>query len=172
MADELKTTTESQNKLNAALRYAGTSAGTLFTVFGVLQFITPEQVAQLTQAVHDFNQSALSMYGALTKMWLILGPIAVIWLGKVGVQSSSIKGIMAKLFSIAANSADPKAAEAQTAIISATAQIAQDPQIQTSREAKVALLDSTASLPEVVGTIRVTDKTLETETTSEQVKAA
>lgn len=172
MADEIKTTTESQNKLNAALRYAGTSAGTLFTVFGVLQFVTPEQVAQLTVAVHDFNQSILSAYGALTKMWVILGPAAVIMLGRAGFKSSSVKGIAAKLLSIAANAADPKATEAQQAIVEATSTIARDPQIQTSTAAKVALLDAVAAQPEVVGSITVTDAKLAEATESPQVKKA
>lgn len=171
MADPT-TTTESQNKLNAGLRYAGTSAATLFAIFGAMQFVTPEQVAQLTAAVHEFNQSILSAYGALTKMWVILGPVLIFWLGKAGVQSSSIKSLAGKLLSIAGNSLDPKASEAQAAIINGTNLIALNPDIETSKEAKVALLDATASLPEVVGTIKVTDKALETATTSEQVKAA
>lgn len=99
--------TESQNKLNAALRYAGTSAATMFTIFGVLQFVTPDQVAQLTQAVHEFNQSILSAYGALTKMWVILGPAALVVLGRIGVKSSSVQAIGAKLLRMAASEPPP-----------------------------------------------------------------
>lgn len=99
--------TESQNKLNAALRYAGTSAATMFTIFGVLQFVTPDQVAQLTQAVHEFNQSILSAYGALTKMWVILGPAALLILGRIGVKSSSVQALGAKLLSMAAKEPPP-----------------------------------------------------------------
>lgn len=172
MADEIKTTTESQNKLNAGLRYAGTSAATLFTIFGALQFVTPEQVAQLTAAVHEFNQSIVSAYGALTKMWVIIGPVALVWLGKVGFQSSSVKAMAAKLLTIAANNNDPKATEAQTAIVEATRSIARDPQIQASTEAKVALLDAVAAQPEVVGKINVTDAKLAEATESPQVQKA
>lgn len=99
--------TESQNKLNVALRYAGTSAATMFTIFGVLQFVTPDQVAQLTQAVHEFNDSILSAYGALTKMWVILGPAALVVLGRVGVKSSSVQALGAKLLSMAAHEPPP-----------------------------------------------------------------
>lgn len=120
--------TESQNKLNAALRYAGASASTLFTVFGVLQFVTPDQVAQLTQAVHDFNQSVLSAYGALTKMWIILGPVALFWLGKVGFQSSSVQAMAGKLLKIATSAPSPEADEAKNKLIAATIAL---PEVQT-----------------------------------------
>lgn len=172
MADEIKTTTESQNKLNAALRYGGASAATVFTLFGALQFVTPEQVAELTTQVHVFNESILSAYGALTKMWVILGPVALFWLGKVGFQSSSVKAMAAKLLTIAANAADPKATEAQKAIVDATNVIALNPQIQTSTEAKVALLDAVAAQPEVVGKINVTDSVLVDASASNQVQKA
>ncbi len=148
--------TESQNKLNIALRYAGTSAGTLFTIFGALQFVTPEQVAQLTAAVHDFNQSILSAYGALTKMWIILGPAAIIVLTKFGIKSGTVPELMAKLLRIATGAASPEAAAAQKAIVQATAAIAQDKSIPASDDAKNTLIAATIALPEVQ-TI-VTDK--------------
>lgn len=170
MADEIKTTTESQNKLNAALRYGGAFAATSVTFFGAIQFITPDQAAELIKQIHVFNDSILTAYGALTKMWVIAGPVALLWLGKIGFQSSSIKAMTAKLLTIAANAADPKSSEAQTAIVQATNVIALNPQIQTSKEAKVALLDAVAEQPEVVGRIGVTDAELVSATKSEQVQ--
>lgn len=164
--------TESQNQLNAALRYGGTAVGTLFTIFGALQFISPEQVAQLTAAVHDFNQSILSAYGALTKMWVILGPVAIFWLGKVGVQSSSVKAIADKLLKIASGPAGPASVEAQKAAIQVTAAVANDPTIPKSTEAKAALLDAVAAQPEVVGKINVTDPALVAASQSNQIQRA
>ena len=71
---------------------------------------------------------------------------------------------------------DPRSAQsgaAQAALVSATSAVvgsaAAGPAI--TREAKVALLDATANLPEVTGTIDVTDKSLAEETVSQQVKA-
>lgn len=141
--------TESQNKLNSALRYAGTSAGTLFTIFGAMQFVTPEQVTQLAAAMHDFNDSVVSMYGALTKMWIILGPVAIFWLGKVGWNSSSAKALGDKLRAFATGPASPAAVEAQKAAIQVTAAVAQDKSIPTSEEAKNTLVAATIALPEV-----------------------
>ena len=141
--------TETQIKLNSALRHVGTGAGTLFTLFGALQFVTPDQVAQLTAAVHDFNNSVISAYGALTKMWIILGPLGLLWMGKLGYQSSSVKALASNLLKIAAGPASPAAAEAQKAVIQATAAVAADPTIPTSVEAKNTLIAATISLPEV-----------------------
>ncbi len=164
--------TEGQNQLNAALRYGGTTAATLFTILGGLQFVTPEQVAQLTAAVHDFNQSILSAYGALTKMWVILGPVAIFWLTKAGVQSSSVKSIAGKLLQIATGAASPSSIEAQKAAIQVTSAVAQDKSIPKSTEAKAALLDAVAAQPEVVGRITVTDPALVAATTSNQIQRA
>lgn len=112
------------NQLNAALRYIGTSLGTLFTIFGGMQFITPDQVVQLLGAVHDFNESVLSAYGALTKMWIILGPIGVVILARVGVKSSSVQAMSQKLLSVASGGNK----DAKNTLIAATIAL---PQVQT-----------------------------------------
>ena len=164
--------TEGKNQLNAALRYAGTGAATLFTVLGAIAIIPPEKVPELITALHQFNESILSAYGALTKMWIIIGPIAGIWLAKVGVQSSSVKSIGEKLMSIAKGAASPAAVEAQKVAIDVTTAVAQDNTIPTHFEAKVALLDAVASQPEVVGAIKVTDPALVTATQSTQIQKA
>jgi hypothetical protein len=115
----------------------------------VLQFVTPEQVSQLTAAVHDFNQSILSAYGALTKMWVILGPVAVFFLGKAGIQSSSVKAIGDKLLRIATGAASPSAIEAQKVAINVTSAVASDKSIPQSVDAKNTLIAATIALPEV-----------------------
>lgn len=111
-------TTEFQNKLNAALRYGGSNAATLFTVMGVFSLLTPDQIVSLKAQIDVLQQSILTAYGALTKMWVILGPVAAIWLAKVGWNSSTVQAMTAKLLGIA-RSADPKATEAQVAIVTA-----------------------------------------------------
>lgn len=113
--------TESQNKLNAALRYGGTTAGTLFTVMGVMSLLSPDQITQLGVAVHDLNASILTAYGALTKMWVILGPVGVVILGRAGFKSSSVQAMAAKLFKIATNDNDPAQKEAKVALVNAAA---------------------------------------------------
>lgn len=114
--------TEFGNKLNAALRYGGASAGTMIGVFGAMQFVTPEQAQELVVQVHVLNESVLTMYGALSKMMVILGPMGVVVAGYFGIKSSSVKELAGKLLRIAANKASPEQAlEAKVAIVNAAA---------------------------------------------------
>lgn len=106
------TMTESGNKLKALLRYAGTSGGTLLTVLGIFSFLSPEQIVDVKQQVVIFNDSILSAYGALTKMWVVLGPVAIGFLAKAGWNSSSIKAMTSKLLGIAINTANVASAQA------------------------------------------------------------
>lgn len=102
-------TTELQNKLSAAYRYAGTAGGTMLTVLGMMSFLDAGQIADIKAQVDIFNQSMVTAYGALTKMWLILGPAAVLVFAKMGWNSSSIQALGNKLFNIA--KVDDKAKE-------------------------------------------------------------
>lgn len=119
MANEV-VTTEFANKLNAALRYGGSNAAMLFTVMGVFSLLTPDQIVSLKTQIDVLQQSVMTAYGALTKMWIILGPIAAIWLAKVGMNSSTVQAMAGKLLGIAKN--DPaKSQEAKEALITAAA---------------------------------------------------
>lgn len=113
--------TEFGNKLNAGLRYSGAAVGTIVTMFGGMQFITPEQAAELITQVHVMNESILTIYGALTKMAVILGPMGVVIAGYFGVKSSSVKELAGKLLRIAANKTAPESIEAKVAIVNAAA---------------------------------------------------
>lgn len=101
--------TELQNKLNTAYRYAGTTGGTLLTVLGAFAFLSPEQIVEVKAQIDVLNTSLLTAYGALTKMWIILGPIGIAVLAKMGWNSSGIQALGEKLFSIAKH--DDKAKE-------------------------------------------------------------
>lgn len=113
--------TESQNQLNAALRYAGTIGGTALAVAGAASLLTPDQVAQVKTQIDILNQSIVTGYGALVKMWVILGPAGAALLAYFGVKSSSVQAIAGKLLRIAANAADPASTQAKVAIVNAAA---------------------------------------------------
>lgn len=113
--------TESQNQLNAGLRYAGTAAVTIFTIAGAVSLLTPEQIADLKTQIDVLNASIVTGYGALVKMWAILGPVGIAVLGYFGVKSSSVQAIAGKLLRIAANAADPSSMQAKVAIVNAAA---------------------------------------------------
>lgn len=103
--------TETGNKLRSLLRYAGTSGGTLITIMGVFSFLSPEQIVEVKQQIEIFNESVLTMYGAVTKMGMILGPAAVILCAKLGWNSSSVQALTSKLLGIATNTSNLAAAQ-------------------------------------------------------------
>lgn len=137
------------NPKKVSLRYLGTSAATAFTIMGALSIITPDQAHQLIDALHQLNDSIVSGYGALLKMWIILGPVGGIWLAKIGVSSSTVQGMIANLLKTAQGPSSPTAVEAQKAIVQATSTIAQDKTIPASQEATNTLIAATIALPSV-----------------------
>lgn len=99
----------------------------------------------------------------------LAGTVVTGWIFVVTGQSYQVQNVR----DLALNPASSAAPAAQKALVEATSAIvgssAAGPAI--TKEAKVALLDATASLPEVKGQITVTDKSLEAATVSPQVKA-
>ena len=145
------------SQTTVGLRYAATSLATVFTMMGAVSVISPEQAQELIADLHGLNDSIVSAYGYLVKMWVILGPVIIFWLGKLGVNSSTVKGLIANLLKTAQGPASPDAAEAQKAIVHATSTIAQDQSIPVSQEAANTLVKATIALPQVQGI--VTDET-------------
>lgn len=114
--------TELSNKLNSALRYGGATAGTAFAFLALISILSPEQVAELKAQVEILNNSIITGYGALIKMWIILGPIAIGVAAKLGWNSSSVQAMAGKLLTIATNVNDPKGAtEAKVVLVNAAA---------------------------------------------------
>ncbi len=160
MADQAGTT-ELQNKLGALKRYGTTAVGTALTIMAALQLLSPDQIAQLKAQADILNQSIVTGYGALTKMWIIAGPVAVGIAVKMGWNSSSLQALGSKLLKMAtadvpqapsvgglesvgaAGSAQADVAKAQVAIANATS-------------AKDVLVAATIGLPQVQAI--VTDK--------------
>lgn len=147
------------NQVNTALRYLGSAGATAFTIMGALAIIPADSSKELITQLHILGDSLGTAYGALTKMWVILGPVAFIWLTKMGVNSSSVKGLLGKLTTIAQSSNPVTASQAQAGIVNANAQVLKTaPGANT--EVKAAILDAAASLPETQGTIVVNDARL------------
>lgn len=133
--------TESGNKLNAALRYAGTAGGTLLAIAGAMSLLNQAQITDLKAQIDILNHSIITGYGALVEMWTILGPVGVVVLGYFGVKSSSVKGLAEKLLRIAANAADPASSVAKVAIVNAAASK------EVSGEGAVVIAPAVASNP-------------------------
>ncbi len=138
--------TEFSNKLNAALRYGGTTAGTAFTMMAVLSLLSPDQVVALKANVETLKDSILTGYGALVNMWVILGPVGVMLLAKMGYSSSSVQAMAAKLLKIAANAADPASKQAKVEIVNAAA----SPAVGSTGVVNKVLASDPATRPNVV----------------------
>ncbi len=166
---------ELQNKLGTLKRYGTTAGATALTIMAALQLLSPEQIAELKAQADILNQSIVTGYGALTKMWIIAGPVAIGIAVKMGWNSSSMQALGSKLLKMAtvdvpqapsvggaasvgaAGSAQADVAQAQAAIANATT-------------AKDVLVAATIGLPQVQAI--VTDKATADAVPSASVVAA
>lgn len=162
-----KPTTEGGNQTRVAARYLGSNALGALTLAAVLAGISPENAQLIIAKLHVMYQATQDFIGAFSQIWFIIFPVISGWLLKMGVNSASFGNMMARLLS-AAKSGN---VQAQALTINATGELLASPATTPliAAPTKVALLDATASLPEVVGDIKVTDKTLADATVSPQV---
>lgn len=133
-----------QKQVATATRYAVATVSTIGGITGVAAFLQ-SRGTNVQQIIDSVNA---------------LGTFAAAILTCAGVLGPVIAGVLGY-----------KAAAPEAQIDSVRA-IAADPAQPASQAAKVALLDATASLPEVVGEITVTDPTLVANTKSDQVQPA
>lgn len=149
--------------IDAAKRHVITAVGVAVTIFGLqAKGVSMDQVTVLINALGDTATTLLQVVAAA----------ATLYGGIKAASTATTANRIADVRALATGPASADAADAQKALIEATAAVAQDTTIPTSMDAKVALLDATAAMPEVVGTIRVTDPSLEAATSSPQIKAA
>ena len=84
-------TLPTQAQINAALRYVGTSVGTIGSIAALVGVLSPDQsatfVADLQAIVADLKQ----LFGDSVKFAFFIIPIATVWFAKVGFSSASPK---------------------------------------------------------------------------------
>jgi hypothetical protein len=149
--------------VDAAKRHVITAVGVAVTIFGLqAKGVSMENATALINALGDTATTILQVIAAA----------ATIYGGIKAASTATPANRIADVRNLATGAASEDAVAAQAALIDATSAIAQDNTIPKSQEAKVALLDATAAMPEVIGTIRVTDPALEAATSSSQIKAA
>lgn len=150
-------------QIDAGSRHAISIAGTAIVIFGLqAKGVNIEQVTSSINALGEVAKDIITVVAALAPLYALL---------KASHSASPTQQIQS-VKEIATGPASSTAVDAQAVLISATAAIAQDNTIPTSKDAKVALLDAVAAQPEVVGRINVTDQSLVDATTSDQIKKA
>lgn len=149
--------------VDAAKRHVITAVGVAVTIFGLqAKGVSMDQVTTLINALGD----------TVTTVLQVVAAVGVLYGGIKAASTATPANRIADVRNLATGAASDDAVAAQSALIEATSAIAQDNTIPKSQEAKVALLDATAAMPEVIGTIKVSDPALEVATSSPQVKAA
>lgn len=112
-----------QPQIDAALRHAYTSAGTLLAFAAVVAVIPQESVQPIIDALRQVGDGLQQVFGGASKLAIIVGPIVAGWMAKIAATSASIKNQAA---SLKASAESPKAAVAETAkteILAAAAEV-------------------------------------------------
>lgn len=92
-----------QAQLNAGLRYAGTVAGTAFTIAAAAGAIDQATAQAIVAQIHLVADDLKKTFGDGWQLVVLVGPVVTIWIAKIGYASASLKK------QIAAVQASPKA---------------------------------------------------------------
>lgn len=114
-----------EGQVNAGLRHVGTAAGTTVAVFTVLGMLSADQAAGVLAGVHEMTDGLQHVFGGASKVLYIVGPIAMVWMGKIAVGSASIQSQAKSLFAAASGPTTPKTNEATAAILNAASSLPQ-----------------------------------------------
>ena len=101
----------------------GAHAMTALTVIAGLGWIKPEDATALIAAVHQFNDAIVSAVGALGKMWIIIGPLAIAGFARLGVTNPTVQGLLSKLTTLATQGTDKEQTQKQAQIAASVAEL-------------------------------------------------
>ena len=138
----LQTTTSSSSKfpmptrdqIASIGRGAGVAAGAAATVATVLGVMTPEQSAAFVADVHAVIDDLTNLFGDLSKLVLLVFPIASFWLAKIGYhaaspssQVASVQALTPKALTTAVQAVAPRELVAATQALPAAQVTVTDP---------------------------------------------
>lgn len=95
-------TTSLQNQVSAATRHLVTAGGTAVTILGALALLPADKVADAVTGLQMLGDHLQLVFGDLSKLWLILGPVLIGFAVKGATFAASLKG---QLKSITSNPA-------------------------------------------------------------------
>ena len=137
---------------------------------------TAAQQQGFVEALDQIWKGAQMIYSGGSSLYaigiVVLGPPLGWFWTYVAQRSAKTDSQAAAVHAAVADPNTMVSAETQKSIIQTTASIAQSNNLEVSKDAKVVLLDATASLPEVVSDIKVADPELAAATVSSQIKPA
>lgn len=103
-----------QAQIYAALRYAGTAAGTLGTMAVLVGLLPQDQSQALVASFQQVVNDLIQLFGDTYKFVLLAIPVVTLWLAKVGYSSASPKKQIAAVQALPqaqVTVTDPKLAE-------------------------------------------------------------
>jgi len=80
-----------QSQVFAALRYAGTAAGTVGTLMVIVGLLPADQSAALVASFQQVIKDLIQLFGDTYKFVLLGIPVATVWLAKIGYSSAAPK---------------------------------------------------------------------------------
>ena len=83
--------------VNSVLRHVGTSAGTVFTVFTVLGFLSPDDAQKAITALHKVTDGLQQAFGGISQLALILGPAFAGTMAWFAGTASTLKAQLTKV---------------------------------------------------------------------------
>ena len=75
-------------QIQAALRYAGTTIGTIGSIAALVGVLSPDQSATFVADLHAIVDDLAQLFGDTAKFALFIIPIATLWLAKIGYSSA------------------------------------------------------------------------------------
>lgn len=73
------------------LRYLGTGAGTLGTIVALIGVMSPDSAHAIVTQLQLVFADLTRLFGDSWKLALLVIPVVTVWLGRIGVKSSSDK---------------------------------------------------------------------------------
>lgn len=123
-----------QAQINAGLRYAGTAVASIGTIATIIGLLSADQAHALVAALQKFLTDLQQLIGDTYVIAGIIGPIAVVWLTRLGMkaaspasQVASLKATAPEKVAEAVATVDPKTLVAATQSLDAAQVIVTDP---------------------------------------------
>lgn len=77
-------------QLDAALRHVGTAAATGGTIVAALGLVSADEAHSIVNSIQDIGTHVKAIMGDLSAIWIIAGPAAVVWIGKIAASRQSL----------------------------------------------------------------------------------
>ena len=96
---------------------------TAATTIAALGLVNPDDVKTFIEAIHQFNDGIAQTFGALGKMWIVVGPLAAWFVARLGITNPTVQNLLATLTKMATSGSNAEQTEKQAEIAAATASL-------------------------------------------------